>query len=169
MLSVFLFPIALKKRILIFFFVFVWNLENGLQVVFCSTRNRRTKSLFKTSSNAAILVSLQSKYSARSAYYSRMTFMNRERIVLFILTWIFESSNRSLLWNVECWLHFSRGNLSKLVARFSIKWTNYIWTGVLWGLNNQQSFTGGFSVGWLRLNSTVKRKRRVFVVVWRWS
>ena len=84
MLSVFLFSIALKKRILIFFFVFVWNLENGLQVVFCSTRNRRTKSLFKTSSNTAILVSLQSKYSVRSAYCSRMTFMDRERIVLFV-------------------------------------------------------------------------------------
>ena len=34
MLSVIRFAIALKKRILIFFFVFVWNLENGLQVVF---------------------------------------------------------------------------------------------------------------------------------------
>ena len=34
--SVFLFSIAIKTRILIFlsFFVFVWNLENGLQVVF---------------------------------------------------------------------------------------------------------------------------------------
>ena len=27
---------------------------------------------------------LQSKYSARSANYSRMTFINRERIVLFV-------------------------------------------------------------------------------------
>ena len=86
MLSVFLFSTALKKRILIFFFVFRFRMEFGkrLQVVFCSTRNRRTKSLFKTSSNAAILVSLQSKYSARPAYCSRMTFMNRERIVLFV-------------------------------------------------------------------------------------
>ena len=93
MLSVFLFSIALKKRILIFFFVFRFRMEfekNGLQVVFCSTRNRRTKSLFKTSSNAAILVSLQSKYSARSAYYSRMTFMNRERIVLFVSNFLIE-------------------------------------------------------------------------------
>ena len=45
----------------------------------------------------------------------------------------------------------------------------YIWTGVLWALNHQQSLTGDFSIGWLRFNSTVKWTRRVFVVVWRWS